>query len=286
MNSLDWSNEEMVFKKKPKLCDVNNTLDLIKTKWETIFSIDSISNIIVLTIEENTNYISTIESVYIKIQQLYKEFLTWTLSILIIATQRYLRKEYSTEIKKSLSWLYDILISIPSQHIIELINTQLIIISTFVIRFINSFVNSIDRKNRIYTISLGRFINLDVNYLFQKPKVFWCYGDRVQSIEFIEETTQENAHWIMTQTDWDTYNEEHILVFDYSSYSSEIIKDIVNGNILFILSVNNGYKMVLSKTIYIFSSSYPDILEDYNLTNDSIIKFETCNTSFLYNPSQ
>ena len=286
MNSLDWSNEEMVFKKKPKLCDVNNTLDLIKTKWETIFSIDSISNIIVLSIEENTNYISTIESVYIKIQQLYKEFLTWTLSILIIATQRYLRKAYSTEIKKSLSWLYDILISIPSQHIIELINTQVIIISTFVIRFINSFVNSIDRKNRIYTISLGRFINLDVNYLFQKPKVYWCYGDRVQSIEFIEETTQENAHWIMTQTDWDTYNEEHILVFDYSSYSSEIIKDIVNGNILFILSVNNGYKMVLSKTIYIFSSSYPDILEDYNLTNDSIIKFETCNTSFLYNPSQ
>tara|TARA_Y100000389_G_scaffold205141_1_gene263991 strand:+ start:13267 stop:14127 length:861 start_codon:yes stop_codon:yes gene_type:complete len=286
MNSLDWSNEEMVFKKKPKLCDVNNTLDLIKTKWETIFSIDSISNIIVLSIEENTNYISTIESVYIKIQQLYKEFLTWTLSILIIATQRYLRKEYSTEIKKSLSWLYDILISIPSQHIIELINTQLIIISTFVIRFINSFVNSIDRKNRIYTISLGRFINLDVNYLFQKPKVYWCYGDRVQSIEFIEETTQENSHWIMTQTDWDTYNEEHILVFDYSSYSSEIIKDIVNGNILFILSVNNGYKMVLSKTIYIFSSSYPDILEDYNLTNDSIIKFETNNTSFLYNSSQ
>lgn len=275
MTSLDWSNEDDIFKRKIDLNEMNNTFTIIKDKWSTTFNPELLSKIIAIEIDQNSdknsNYVFTVENIQKKIKRLYIEFLTWTLSILISSTQRYLKRPYSVEIRKSLSWLFNYLLSFSSSsHTIELLNTQIIIVIIFFIQFISSF--GADYEKLIHSITIGRFLNINIDYLFQKPNVYWFQGDRKKAIESIENKTKHSYLLVGSNDDFKKYNNKTTVVFDLNTYSKDVLLEIIQGKKLIVSNLSEN-SIIIFESIYVLSENEPENLHDYNVKEENIYFF-------------
>lgn len=252
MFSINWTDTEKVFKRKPNTNELKNFLSSIVTTFETKLNKEYVK----AKFDNQTKYndVQNLTDIYLinnTFRDILREVSSSATSQLLSASNRYLKRPYSKKISDKIVLLHGSLEDINDKILQpeSSASITLVLVGILIAQYLKYNAETETDNGSCSPVH---------------PSISWYYGDYNMILDKIQEETDGDAFWMDDELTWEGYvNEDTIVIILNENNDENIVKYYLKSVNIF-LNVKNIRRYVLVSDSSP-SQVYIDVISDKNV---------------------